>query len=189
MSLTEIMFVRHASVDYTRDPDKDLMISLSDIGRAQADRLRNNLLKEAGIKVAAIYSSDLPRAIETISPYAEKVGLPIKKDSRLREHNYRGDPKIFHEAIKLNPVFRHPGGEALHESGRRFLTAVDEIISNHAGQSIMISTHGTVFTEFMKARFDKSDDFYFQLSSPDIYIVSFRDREAVSYERLQCLLD
>ena len=188
MPITTIFFIRHASVDYLQDPEKDLVVDLSPIGRTQAEGLAEKMTDSNVISVANIYSSDLPRAIATIKPYADKVGIPVERDNRLREHDYRGDPKVFHEAQKINPDFRHPGGEALHESGQRFIAAVGEIINKHFGQNIIISTHGTVFTEYMKNIFNKNDNFYFELSNPDIYKIQFEGLTAISYRRLTELL-
>ena len=53
-------------------------------GRAQARRSARRL---AGRPVAALYSSDLRRALETAGPISSSLGLDVVVDARLRERN------------------------------------------------------------------------------------------------------
>lgn len=188
MALTKLLFIRHASVDYTCIPEKDLLINLNSFGKTQSTKLSKNLFNKFKLPIAAIYSSDLPRAIETIKPYSDIINKEIIIEPKLREHNYNGNPKIFHKLIKSNSSFHYLDGETIQESKTRFLKAINTILINNIGQCSIISTHGTVFTEFMKFYFNKTDEFYYELSNPDIYYILFNKYEAIYYKRLKSLL-
>ncbi|MBK9766664.1 MAG: histidine phosphatase family protein [Chloracidobacterium sp.] len=57
---------------------------LSDLGRRQAEMTANILAKEG---IAAIYSSDLQRAVETAEPLAKLLDLPIHQSPAFRERH------------------------------------------------------------------------------------------------------
>jgi broad specificity phosphatase PhoE len=59
-------------------------IPLDDTGRAQAAEAAAYV---AGLRVAAIWSSDLVRARETADIIARATGLPVKADARFREYD------------------------------------------------------------------------------------------------------
>src|SRR6187397_1651270 len=57
---------------------------LSDLGREQAEKTAIVLEKEG---VHAIYSSDLPRAVQTAEPLARRLNIPINTSPAFRERN------------------------------------------------------------------------------------------------------
>src|SRR5688572_29885232 len=74
---------------------------LSDLGRRQAEATARALSAE---RVTAVYSSDLPRAVETAEPLARAAGLEVVRTAALRE---RGvgllDGLTFEEAAEAHP--------------------------------------------------------------------------------------
>ncbi|HEY5244815.1 MAG TPA: histidine phosphatase family protein, partial [Acidimicrobiales bacterium] len=58
-------------------------------GRAQAEQLTEQLAATlAGVPVAALYSSDLDRAVQTAGPLATRLGRDVVRDQRLRERSF-----------------------------------------------------------------------------------------------------
>lgn len=57
-------------------------IELDDTGHAQAEAAARHL---AGVRITALWASDLARARQTAGYLAERTGLPVTEDPRLRE--------------------------------------------------------------------------------------------------------
>lgn len=97
-----LYLVRHASAG-SRDSDdpNDTQRHLDDKGRQQAENISRHLASEP---VAAIYSSPLPRCIETVEPLSERLGIRIRPDTRLTE----GTP-----VDQAWPLFEETGDETV----------------------------------------------------------------------------
>ena len=123
-------------------------VALDDIGRSQARALADRL-KLAHID--RIVSSDLRRAVDTIAPLAEAIGIPIERDPRLREISNgewsgllpaeiaAGWPDLWAAYRRGEDVLR-PGGERWEVVRERAVTAARE----HAvpGRLVLLCTHG-----------------------------------------------
>lgn len=112
------------------------------------------------LKPEAIISSDLQRAFKTGKIIADSLGIPIKKDKRLREAFFgEGEGKTLDEVKELykgdlwekfkvftpeNEDLRFPGGESRGESVTRMRAVIEELISIGAHEKVGIATHGGV---------------------------------------------
>jgi broad specificity phosphatase PhoE len=127
---------------------------LSPRGRKQAQATARALASE---KFSAIYSSDLPRAIETASPLAKLVGVPLETSDALRERSVGVmEGLTFEEAAEQHPEqyqallrrdFEHvlAGGESYRQTLDRASRQLDESIEQHKGGRIALFAHtGTI---------------------------------------------
>ena len=127
---------------------------LSPRGRKQAHATARALASE---KFSAIYSSDLPRAIETASPLAKLVGVPLETTDALRERSVGVmEGLTFEEAAEQHPEqyqallrrdFEHvlAGGESYRQTLDRASRQLDEAIEQHKGGRIALFAHtGTI---------------------------------------------
>ena len=127
---------------------------LSPRGRRQAQATARALASE---KFSAIYSSDLPRAIETASPLAKLVGVPLETTDALRERSVGVmEGLTFEEAAEQHPEqyqallrrdFEHVlvGGESYRQTLDRASRQLDEAIELHKGGRIVLFAHtGTI---------------------------------------------
>ena len=127
---------------------------LSPRGRKQAQATARALASE---KFSAIYSSDLPRAIETASPLAKLVGVPLETSDGLRERSVGVmEGLTFEEAAEQHPEqyqallrrdFEHvlAGGESYRQTLDRASRQLDEAIEQHKGGRIALFAHtGTI---------------------------------------------
>ena len=119
---------------------------LSPHGVAQAERLARRL---AGDGVAAILSSDLPRARMTADRLAAATGAPIALDAGLQERNFgdaRGQP---YEALGVDlfgPDYAPPNGETwdvFHARVDAVWTRVVDAAQAAPGH-LAVVTHGLV---------------------------------------------
>ncbi len=130
---------------------KDL--PLNEEGLAQARKAASYFVD---LPVAALYSSDLQRAQQTARPIAEALKLPVTLLPALRERNYgRCEGLVRSEVVTSFPDDaralreRHPdyvlsGGESIRQHQQRVLDCVGRLANAHAGESIVIVTHGGV---------------------------------------------
>lgn len=175
----KIFLIRHASVDYTNDIYRDKYINLSPRGIVQAVEMAD-LWKH---RVDYIYSSDLPRAVQTVAPLSKKFDLSIIEDSALCELDYRGSAALLHQKIMEDRDFKFKGGESIIEANIRFDKAIRTIADEHGTCTVAIGTHGTVLSEFLIKQFGFSNDFFFKLSYPDVYEIQYRDDGRFNFVR------
>ncbi len=156
LSTTYVVIIRHGQSEgnaagrfggHTDTP-------LSPRGRKQAEATARALASE---KFDAIYSSDLPRAIETASPLAKLTGVPLQTTEALRERSVGVmEGLTFEEAAEQHPEqyqallrrdFEHvlAGGESYRQTLDRASRLLDEVIEQHQGGRIALFAHtGTI---------------------------------------------
>jgi broad specificity phosphatase PhoE len=117
---------------------------LSARGQAQADALARRLAEG---RVAAILSSDLPRAWMTAKPIAERCALPVQPSALLHERNFgalRGRPydTLGFDALQMDEA--PEGGESAVAFAQRARLAFDQMLRAHAGLDgdLAVVTHG-----------------------------------------------
>lgn len=119
---------------------------LSVVGAAQAERLAQRL---APLGIAAIRSSDLPRAVMTAECLQAATGAPIILDAGLQERNYgdiRGLPYTTVGVDILAPDYEPPGGERWTAFHARVDAVWQRVTAQAAatGGNMAVVTHGLV---------------------------------------------
>lgn len=152
---TTLLLIRHGETAWNAEHriQGHLDIPLSPSGFRQAQRLAERLAGEA---IAAVYSSELARAWFTALPLAERLGVEVSAEPRLRERSFG----IF-EGLTLDEVAdRHPqefahwrgrdpdwlleGGESGRQLIDRVLAALHDIVARHRGSTVAVVSHGGV---------------------------------------------
>ena len=127
---------------------------LTEFGKSQASLAAEYLYKHE--KIDKIYSSDLLRAYHTACPVAEAFGLPIIKDTALREI-FAGEWEglSFPEIKERYPTeynmwmndyshVRCVGGESTIDVYNRVIPYVTDIAKSNEGKCVLLSTHATI---------------------------------------------
>jgi broad specificity phosphatase PhoE len=117
---------------------------LSEAGREQAralgDRRRND-------GVAAVFTSDLARAVETAEIAFAGSDLPLFKDWRLRECNYgelNGMPVTEVDLVKARSIDEpYPGGESYRQVTARVASLLDDLVAHFGGARIVLVSHAS----------------------------------------------
>jgi broad specificity phosphatase PhoE len=155
MPTTELILIRHGESVWNvegrwqgqADPP------LSERGRSQA---RDAVQRIAGLEPEALYSSTLRRAHETALILGRGIDLEPRVEPRLREFNvgvWSGltKPEIEqrwpgqYARFSFRELdFRPGGGESPRELMARVHQALDEIAHRHAGQRVLLVSHGGV---------------------------------------------
>lgn len=147
--------IRHGETESnrTRVIQGHLDVPLSTKGREQAEACGRAL---AGVRLDAVYSSDLSRALDTACAIARHHGCQVKTDPRLREINcglmqglsfsecQHRFPEFF-ARWQTDPLGQpRPGGESVTQLYQRVVAALEDILRQHPGDSVAIVTHGGV---------------------------------------------
>jgi broad specificity phosphatase PhoE len=136
----DIVFVRHGETDWNRERrvQGSQGASINDAGREQA-RALSRLLWE--VPLQAVYSSALPRAVETASYVAGPHSLGVVTDPRLNEVHHGDWEGMLEAELPDLPLYLKwrddptavelPGGEPLQAVHDRAVTAMREIVAKH----------------------------------------------------------
>lgn len=156
MTATRLCLVRHGETAWNaeRRIQGQLDVPLSAVGHAQARAAAHRLARE---DFAAIYSSDLSRALHTAEAAALRLKLPIGRQAALRERHYgvlqtltyaefeRRHPAAHARFRAREEAFALPGGgESLLQFADRVNRCIDAIVAAHPGGQVLVVTHGGV---------------------------------------------
>lgn len=152
--MTRIFLIRHAEAEGNlyRRIHGVTDASLTELGLKQRIPLRQRF---EGVKLDAVYSSDLRRAQQTAEALYAPRNLPLRLHPGLREQNMgawedecwgwaaRFDSAQY-DLINRDPEsFSVPGSENYSAVLRRFLPALREIAEAHEGGTVAVFSHGS----------------------------------------------
>ena len=155
---------------------------LTAIGQTQAVRLADVLATQG---VELLVSSPYTRAQQSITPLAQRLGLPVEIDPRLAERVLSAAPlERWREAIRK--TFEEldlawPGGESSRTAMVRGRAAVDTLLTRPV-RALVAVTHGNLMTLILRS-FERTFGFeaWEHLSNPDVYCIEVdRDRVRVA---------
>jgi broad specificity phosphatase PhoE len=111
--------------------------------------------------------------VETIFPLSRVLNKQYLIKDGLQELDYMGDAQKFHKEILDDINFSYPQGETIVEANARFELELKNILNTTEGKKIIVSTHGTVLSEFMINHFDFDKDYFFELTYPDVHEIEY----------------
>ena len=148
--LTTLVLVRHAVTEQTgpmltgRNPGVDL----SDDGRKQAQALADRL---AALPVAAVYASPIERTTQTAAAVAERHALPVRELPGALEADYGewtggklaelAKTELWKTVQRAPSRARFPGGESLAEMQARIVGCLEDVVSEHPGEIVVVVSH------------------------------------------------
>ena len=150
--LTTVYFVRHCQPDFPHRDDRTR--PLSALGMEDSAAVARVL---HDVPVDAFYCSPYRRSLDTIAKAAQAHGLPIQTDERLRERRSGEGGNFELKDDGDTPLRRRwrdfgwhePDGESLGAVQERNIQALQEILSENAGKTLVIGTHGTALSTIL----------------------------------------
>jgi broad specificity phosphatase PhoE len=148
--MTTLLLVRHGETDWNRTGrwQGHSNPPLNELGRQQARELAESL---DGVDV--VYSSDLARARETAEIVAERLGIEVRFDPRLRERSFGAWEGLtsaeieerFEEAHRRWQAGEGAGAEdaeAFDAFGKRVNSFLADVLERHPDETVLVIGHG-----------------------------------------------
>lgn len=148
--MTTFLLIRHGHTDAIghRITGRLPGVYLNETGRQQAANLPERLKPW---KIDAIYASPLERTMETASPLAHRLGLPVNPEMAFAEFDFgkwsgaliseldqREEWRTF---CRFRSSTRAPEGEMITEVQTRMVTALGELSRKHPAQIVAVFSH------------------------------------------------
>ncbi|MFC2011236.1 histidine phosphatase family protein [Chloroflexota bacterium] len=148
--MTEIILARHGETEWNVGEifRGRIDIELNETGVKQAELLADYL---SDVKIEAIYSSPLKRALNTAEAISRPHKLEVEITPRLIDLHFsqwQGLPlqevknkygELYTEWIDSPDRVTIPGGESLNDVRERALSVMDEVITRYEGSVILVS--------------------------------------------------
>lgn len=147
--MTTLLLIRHGQNDFV---NKHRLagwlpgVHLNELGRAQAEALGQSLGK---VKLEAVYSSPLERAVETAQPIAQAHRMTIVQRPALGElkiGKWEGRSlrslrtlKAWRLVQSAPSLARFPGGESFAEAQARMVAELAALIAEHTSKKAVIA--------------------------------------------------
>jgi len=147
---------------------------LTERGRVQAEELAQRL---AGLGLRRIIASPFRRAVESATPLARRLGLPLETDGRLKERVLAADD-LPDWREKLAQTFRdpnlcYPGGESSRQAAARGMAVVEEALAAEGNHPFALISHGCLIALVLR-ELDPAIGFedWARMTTPDVYRVT-----------------
>ena len=167
--------VRHGETAWNRDGriHGHADVGLNEHGKQQMCALAKRL---AGCNLAAVYASDLSRAVESAQILVEGHSIPIETDSDLREFAYgEWEGLTAEEAEARNPedyarrmaldvdAFAAPGGENTGQLLHRVRRFYERVVARHEpSANVLVVAHAGSIRALLVCLLDLPDDRFWQ---------------------------
>ena len=177
----ELLLIRHGrSADVVPGSDESLDPPLHDLGHRQAEALARRL---DGKDIAAIYASDLARAVQTAGYLSMSRDVEVQQRQDLREvwlgEWERGefrrraqtrDPEwlAFARSGRWDLV---PGSEGDDALRTRVARAIGEIAAHHRGETVAVVVHGGVINGYLAATFETTSSWFALIENTSVTVV------------------
>ena len=184
--MKSVLMVRHGKASLEGD---DLNRGLTEEGEMQANQLVS-ILNEQKPRPSVIYSSPYQRAILSIKPFADSLGLEIKTNIDLREKKIATEP--IDDIVRVRQKmwadlnYRHSSGETGLEVQERGMNAINSILQEiNLGDAALVASHGNFIGLIINLfQPDFVYDQWKNMSMPDLYRIDFFDEKNTVVEHI-----
>jgi len=163
--IERVLLIRHGQTDWNVDGrwQGTLPIGLNDMGRTQAESLAIYLARR---QIGSIYTSQLPRALETALALGQAVGVVPQIDERLQEFNLG----VFQGLTRAEIDQQYPdewrdfeanywdysvkNGESRRALQKRAHEVFQDIVTNGNGPEVAIVSHGGTIRTLLHRLFE-----------------------------------
>ena len=173
--MTQIILVRHGQTEWDRVERfrGRADVPLNEVGVAQAEAAGRRIAAEW--QPTAVYSSPLPRAVQTAEAIARPLNLPVEIAPGLVDIDYgqwqgltldevrQQWPREIEGWYHAPHLARIPGGEGLAFLRARAMGFVREMAAQHKGQTIVMVGHTVVNGVILSGVLDMPDGNFWRL--------------------------
>jgi len=173
---TTVFLLRHAESAPCRDIP-ELEWSLSAEGEKQAIILPDYLIS---LNISRIFSSPYRRAVATVAPFAENVGLEVEIVSDLRERKLKDgsndDWLVILKRSWADFNFSLPNCESGRACQERVKHCIEGLVAGNSGRNILVSSHGNAIGLYLNS-LDPSFGFddWASIRNPDLFKIVYQN--------------
>lgn len=182
--MLDIVLARHGETDWNVAEvfRGKIDVSLNETGLKQAELLGKYL---KGVKIAAIYSSPLKRALRTAEAIAHHHALKINIAQGLIDFNYGEWQGLSHQEVKdrygelyaqwvSHPErIRMPAGESLDDVRERAMAVVDDVVERYNDGAVIMVSHRVVHKVLICALLGLDNSHFWNIRLDTCGITSF----------------
>jgi broad specificity phosphatase PhoE len=182
--MIEILIVRHGETAWnTADIFRGRVnIGLSENGLRQAGLLADYLSRQ---KINAVYSSPLPRAIQTAEAVASRQHLNAQTMHELTDLDFgkwEGVPRqevklkystIYDQWLERPDLAKIPEGESLADARKRALNALEKIMTRNQEGTVAIVTHRVITKVLICALLGLDDSHFWNVEQDTCGVTTF----------------
>lgn len=182
--MIEIIIIRHGETAWNA---ADIFrgrvnIGLSENGLKQAELLADYLSQR---KIKAIYSSPLPRAIQTAEVVARRQRLNAQTMHELTDLDFGEWEGVSRQEVKIKykqiydvwlerpDLAKIPGGESLAEARKRALSALEKIMVQNKEGTVVIITHRVITKVLACALLGLDDSHFWNIEQDNCGVTTF----------------
>ena len=151
---TTVYFVRHAEPNYNNHDDMSRELTAKGL---EDRKLVTKFLHDKSVDI--VLSSPFKRAVDTVREFAEEKGLEIGIVEDFRERRIDSvwieDFNGFCKAQWADFNYKLSDGECLAEVQERNIAALQKVLKEYAGNTIVVGSHGTALSTIVNY-YDKS---------------------------------
>ena len=199
---TQVTVIRHGETQWNVEGriQGHQPVGLNNRGAEQALSVAKRLGEE---RFEALYSSDLPRAMETAREISRTNGMKILADSRLREwklgileglssEDAAVRYPVAYAAFRTEiPDYVVPDGESSRQRYERAVTCISDLALRHPGECIAVVSHGGILDDLYRYAgnipLERPRDFQLFNASLNIFQIDGDRWEIVSWGDIQHL--
>ena len=166
-------------------------LPLDETGLAQAAATGRRIAHEW--PPAAVYTSPMPRAVQTGQAIAESLGLAIQRHNGLQDIDF-GEwqgltpdearlrwPEMVATWYRAPHTARPSGGETLADLRSRAVAMLDELCARHAGQTVVMVGHTVINRVILLAVLGLGNEHFWRLAQDTCAINVFEREDGVYY--------
>ena len=153
--MVTVILVRHGETDWNR---REIFRGRADIELNQRGREQAKTLAAAveNLRIDAVYSSPLRRAVEAAEAMARAHGIPVEIEQGFIDFDYgiwQGLPhdevrrryrSVYKDWLERPHTVKMEGGESLRMVRRRAVRALRNVVERHEGETVVIVAHRVV---------------------------------------------
>ena len=187
---TRFYFIRHGETQWNKQGIYQgwTDIALSEEGKKQAECLGKRFENEK-LKLDAVYSSPLQRAIATAEAVAKAKGLGVIADQHFKEINFgewegytveqlsQKHGKAYTDFFENPFIHPFPGERSFDAVIKRSLEGFQQLLKKHEGGNVAVVSHGGLLRVLIMTLMEMDYTFYRKtwLSNTSITIIDVRE--------------
>jgi broad specificity phosphatase PhoE len=185
---THFVLIRHGETEWNKE-DRfrgRSNVGLNATGHEQALKIATRF---ADVKIAAVYSSPLPRALETAAPLAADHQLRVESSADLldidfgaweglsRDEAQTKFPDLFDLWLKAPGRVRFPGGESVRQVRNRIENLLRGLCEDHLGETVAMFSHRITCHVMLCYALGLSNDAMWRIRQDVACVNEFKERD------------